>query len=183
MASIASDTHFNDLSDDNMFSFIHEIIDEMCGICPLKTSKYVPTIWSVETQFTHFVDYMKTLLSQLIDIRAKHESLREMPENTQKVVLECIEVRRPELRKAIINETIGHNNPVLKDFFWKLNVVLDSDKMCELNEPLVNLDLNINEDTNGTKNETIVSMELNREELMKVIDTLEEGQQALRQSY
>ncbi|CAG2171325.1 unnamed protein product [Oppiella nova] len=180
MSADMSGRELNGLTDGQL---IHEIIDDMCAICALKTCNYVPTVWSTEALFNDFVAHMKRLLSQLIDIRTKHESLQSLPERVQKVMMECIEVRRPEVRKAIINETIAQHNPTLKDFFWKLNVVLDSDKMCDVNQPLVNLDLDISGDTNGTKTQRIVSMELNREELMKVIETLEEGQQALRQSY
>ncbi|XP_054164061.1 COMM domain-containing protein 8-like [Oppia nitens] len=167
------------LNSDQIFSLIHEIIDDICGICDLKTDKYVPTVFTTELQFGDCIALFKRLLLQLIDIRTKHESLQQLPEDIQKLTLECIEVRRPELRKAIINETIAENNPVLKDFFWKLNVVLDSDKMSDLNEPLVNLDLSVTENNRNR----IVSLELDRDELTHVIKTLEEAEQELRQSY
>ena len=93
--------------------------------------------------------------------------------------MECIEVRRAELRKAIINNTIADTNPVLKDFFWKLNVVLDSDRMTDINEPLVNFDLTLSQPNGGTD----VSLEFNREELSQVLKTLEEAQQELTNSY
>ena len=109
--------------------------------------------------------------------------MQSFPEDIQKVILECIEVRRPEIRKAIVNNTIAENNPVLKDFFWRLNVVLDSDRMTDINESLLNLDLNISETRNGTKSDKFVSMEFNREELSQVLKTLEEAQQELRNSY
>ncbi len=72
---------------------------------------------------------------------------------------------------------------MLKDFYWKLNVVLSSDKMTQINEPLINLDLNINEPKNGVQTQNIVSLEMNREELSQVIKTLEEAQQELKQSF
>lgn len=72
---------------------------------------------------------------------------------------------------------------MLKDFYWKLNVVLGSDSMTQINEPLLDLDLNINEQKDGTQSQNIVSLELNREELTQVINTLEEAQQSLKQSY
>ena len=97
--------------------------------------------------------------------------------------MECIEVRRAELRKAIINNTIEESNPILKDFFWRLNVVLDSDRITELNEPLVDVDLKISDPKSGTDGHKYVSMEFNRQELSQVLKTLEEGHQELRNSY
>ncbi len=109
--------------------------------------------------------------------------MTQFAEEVQKIIYECLEVRRAELRKALIHNTIAFNNPMLKDFYWKLNVVLSSDKMTQINEPLINLDLNINEPKNGVQTQNIVSLEMNREELSQVIKTLEEAQQELKQSF
>ena len=51
----------------------HEVIDDICGITRLQTHKYVPKLWSTEDKFNKFVEYFKILLSNLIDIRNKHE--------------------------------------------------------------------------------------------------------------
>lgn len=126
---------------------------------------------------------LSSSLSFYLKLLHLFQSLRTFPEDIQKVILECIEVRRPELRKAIVNNTIAENNAVLKDFFWRLNVVLDSDRMTDINEPLLNLDLKVSQTKNGSKDDGYVSMEFNREELSQVLKTLEEAQQELRNAY
>ena len=55
------------------FQLTHEVIDDICGISQLQAHKYVPKLWSTEEEFNKFVVNFQILLSNLIDIRNKHE--------------------------------------------------------------------------------------------------------------
>lgn len=87
------------------------------------------------------------------------------------------------MRNAIVFNTIASNNPVLKDFDWKLNVVLASDKIVNINEPLLDLELKIKNDNvnEPAKKEEVVTVELNKEELNNLITSLETAQHELKE--
>ena len=59
--------------------------------------------------------------------------------------------------------------PTLKDFDWQLSLAMSSDKMAALGEPLVNLDMHL--DNKGQM--TNFSLEMDASELQLLIDTLE----------
>ena len=108
--------------------------------------------------------------------------MSNLSEETQRIVSQCLETRRAELRNAIVFNTIASNNPVLKDFDWKLNVVLASDKMVNINEPLLDLELKIkNDSAEPAKKEEVVTVELNKEELNNLITSLETAQHELKE--
>ena len=64
----------------------------------------------------------------------------------------------------------------LKDFDWQLNLALSSDSLATLNEPLVNLDLEI---VSSNKKKQTNSVEMNASELKTLVSILEEAEQAL----
>ena len=109
--------------------------------------------------------------------------MSNLSEETQRIVSQCLETRRAELRNAIVFNTIASNNPVLKDFDWKLNVVLASDKMVNINEPLLDLELKIKNDSANepAKKEEVVTVEFNKEELNNLITSLETAQHELKE--
>jgi hypothetical protein len=73
------------------------------------------------------------------------------------------------------NEVEQHNTR-LTDIDWKLLRVLSSDKVSNVDDSLVRLQLHI-EEPSSTKRK--VSLELSREELERVINELENAKQAL----
>jgi len=174
----------NNCKNEQLYLFIHEVIDGMCGIsdAPMM-DKYVPQVWPDEQQFRKACLLCQEILPNAIDVRSKHESILKLPEESQKVIYQCMEVRRAQLKNAIVNEAIGQKNGVLKDFYWKLKVVLSSDKMSQINDTLLDLALRIEvKDNKGVKDQ-LVDLELDRNELNHLIKTLEEAQQTLKQHY
>jgi len=123
-------------------------------------------------------------------------------EDQRKTILDVIETRKAELRSGLVDQILGASGePVLKDFDWRLKMVLSSDKVEGLNEPLVSLDLSLggggtsNYGSKGSKESkqsrggsegkestTSVSIEMNRPEVNKLIKCLEEAQTALQRT-
>ncbi|XP_078488383.1 COMM domain-containing protein 8-like [Ciona intestinalis] len=69
----------------------------------------------------------------------------------------------------------------LKDFDWQLNLVLSSDKLSSLNQPLVKVDLDIQPDQKSPETKT-TSIEMNKDELKILINALEGANKALEQA-
>ncbi|RWS06796.1 COMM domain-containing protein 8-like protein, partial [Dinothrombium tinctorium] len=104
----------------------------------------------------------------------------DVNEETQKAIYECIEVRRVELKNAITNMIINETCPqILTDFDWQLKMILASDKMADINEPILNLDLKLKNSKmkHSSKN---ISFEMNKEELKNLITKLEEAHSACK---
>ena len=100
----------------------------------------------------------------------------KISDEKQKIVLDCMDVRKVELRNGIINQILKHSSHrVLQDFDWEVNVVLSSNKLVNINQSLVTLNLKLL--ANGI--EEVVSLELDSDELDKIIDALEEAKEEL----
>ena len=91
-------------------------------------------------------------------------------------MLDCLEVRKVELRTGIINEILKHSGQrVLHDFDWEVNVVISSNKLININESLLTLNLKFL--VNG-KTE-VMSLELDTDELDQIITALEDARDKL----
>lgn len=55
--------------------------------------------------------------------------------------MECIEVRRKEIFKAVVFKTITSKVAFLHNYDWSVSVVLSSDKMNNIKEPIMKLSL------------------------------------------
>lgn len=62
-----------------------------------------------------------------------------------RIVNECIKSRREEVRAGLDNLMTCHSidPPFLTDFDWRVNFVFSSNRMVDMNEPLVQLDLKL----------------------------------------
>ncbi|CAK8697275.1 unnamed protein product [Clavelina lepadiformis] len=67
----------------------------------------------------------------------------------------------------------------LKDFDWQLNLALSSDKLASLNQPLVNVDFDLQTKSTQT---SLHSVEMDGDELDKLVAALEQANKALQQA-
>ncbi|CAJ0956770.1 unnamed protein product [Ranitomeya imitator] len=87
----------------------------------------------------------------------------------QEMMIKCIKSRNPEIKEALVEKVCAMSSSYLQDFDWQLKLAMSSDKLSTLQMPLVNLDLDIVE--NGAI--APVSIEMNKEELQNLINSLE----------
>jgi hypothetical protein len=162
----------------HVHKFLYQIIDELCGREPVVEHDFVPNIWTDSVTLGKVVNSWKQFFRHSTSIRGRSEINAEISEDKRKIVYECLEVRKGEIRSGIIDEIVRTSNtrPVL-GYDWQLKMVLSSDKMANLNEYLVNLDINVQKG-NDSESE-VISLELNKEELNKFIEALEEAKSAL----
>lgn len=113
------------------------------------------------------------------------------------ILVECLWVRREEVRGQLVRDSCAVSHSVLRDYDWKMKVttlratlalpqlslilppqlVLSSDKLGSVQQPLLSLDLDIAED--GERR--LESVELSKEELAKLITSLEAANRVVLQ--
>ncbi|KAI6657470.1 COMM domain-containing protein 8 [Oopsacas minuta] len=103
--------------------------------------------------------------------------LADLPEDRkptieiQTAIAECFETRKEELHKYLLSETdsiTGVGN-VLKDIDWSVNVVMASDTMGSLRQPLLNLTLHME----GDEGRNTEQLELSHDELKMLITSMD----------
>ncbi|RUS69498.1 hypothetical protein EGW08_022738, partial [Elysia chlorotica] len=98
------------------------------------------------------------------------EQLGSLKDEYKKVINDAVAVHNPSLKQKLLQNTAAISKTVLSDFDWKLKLALSSDKLATLQEPLLQLDLDMR-DVNGDGKR--VFLELNKTELAKLITSLE----------
>eukprot|EP00794_Sanderia_malayensis_P007442 gene7442-8264_t len=108
----------------------------------------------------------------------KHDLLQGgISEELVTKILVCITLRKNDIKHSLIQQTSSIARASLKNFDWKVKLVMSSDKLANIREPLVDLRFELQaEDQTGS-----FSVELDKEELKLVIDKLEAANKAVLQ--
>ncbi|XP_033890665.1 COMM domain-containing protein 8-like isoform X1 [Acipenser ruthenus] len=158
---------------------LHRLIDGVCGRDLPRFQDY-GSFWSL-TEWMEMIDTLtcvfKTAVGKQLSSEEVIQSLTGLSSSYQDVVLKCLKGRKEEIRQALVEKTNTVSSAQLQDFDWQLKLALSSDKISSLQTPLLNLDLDVKE--NGTLKP--VSIEMNREELHSLINTLEAANKVVLQ--
>ncbi|KAJ9596125.1 hypothetical protein L9F63_012709 [Diploptera punctata] len=136
----------------------------------------------VETAEEKNVRFQKLLQnSPLNSFKEIKEKLGNIDSSRLEMVLECFSVRRNDIKNILLQEQCAISGPVLQDFDWKVKWVMGSSKSALLREPLLNLDLYLSEGGSLKIKDTqrVVNLELDKDELNKLISALEKAQETL----
>ncbi|XP_038055732.1 COMM domain-containing protein 8-like [Patiria miniata] len=160
-------------------SLLHEVIDGICGHCRPRLQDY-SRVWTGEVWF-QVLDacqtWIKNAVKNGLTKDGMEKDLENLPAEIQRRLVECVTVRRGDIRASLLADTAAISQAHLKDFDWKLKLALSSDKIASVQEPLLNVDFNVQE---GDHNKT-VSLEMDRQELNKLIASLETANKAVLQ--
>uniref|UniRef100_T1JA94 COMM domain-containing protein n=1 Tax=Strigamia maritima TaxID=126957 RepID=T1JA94_STRMM len=152
---------------------LHEVIDEICGDKDITFNKY-ENQWNIDEWTTLLI-----VLKSFIGICAKNDHIPKVNGISQDIhenIEKCISVRSEELHRHLINETCAISETYLKDFDWTVKYVLGSDSMASIKTPLLSLDLELKR----VKKSEIVSVEMTKEDLLKLINNLETAYKNMR---
>ena len=83
--------------------------------------------------------------------------------------MKCLKRRKDEIKQTLLEETVDISSAQLQNFDWQLKLALPSDKIAILQMPLLNIHLDVKE--NGEVKP--YSVEMSKEELQKLINSLE----------
>ncbi|XP_026879407.1 COMM domain-containing protein 8 isoform X2 [Electrophorus electricus] len=158
---------------------LHRVVDGVCGRSYPRRMEYGES-WSLN----EWEDLMSSL-SQLFRVavgrkctdQEVQELLGDLDAACTQAVLQCVHARWEEVRQALVNRTSAISSTQLQDFNWQLKLALSSDKLSSLNTPLLNLSLDVRE--NGVQR--AVNIEMNKEELQTLINTLDAANKVVLQ--
>ncbi|XP_077984363.1 COMM domain-containing protein 8-like [Glandiceps talaboti] len=164
---------------ERLSTFFHQVVDGLCGHRQPRFQDYAK-IWNIEEWFT-VVNSSQKVLKSAVKCNATTEQfckgVESVPADHQKIIVDCYNVRKDEIRRMLLENTAAISQAHFTDFDWKLKLAMASDKLASVHEPLVTLDLDLQEEQ-GKKS---VSVEMNEEELKKMIMSLEAANKAVLQ--
>ncbi|XP_077418266.1 COMM domain-containing protein 8 [Vanacampus margaritifer] len=157
----------------------HRVVDGLCGREPPHRGDYNAT-WSLE-EWLEMINSLAAVFRLSVGNNSSDEevlvSLSELSSSHSGAVLNVLKARQEEICHALLVRTNSISSAILQDFDWHLKLALSSDKMSDLQTPLLSLCLDLRE--NGAHKP--VTMEMNREELNTLITSLEAANKVLLQ--
>nr|XP_015200654.1 PREDICTED: COMM domain-containing protein 8 [Lepisosteus oculatus] len=159
--------------------FLHRVIDGVCGRDPPRLHDY-SSVWSLR-EWLELVDTLSSIFRTAIGKKMSDEEVQQsinwLDIGYQEAILTCLKGRKEEIRQALVEKTNAISSTQLQDFDWQIKLALSSDKISSLQIPLLNLDLDTKE--NGVLKP--LSIEMNREELQNLINSLESANKVVLQ--
>ncbi|XP_019818254.1 COMM domain-containing protein 8 isoform X1 [Bos indicus] len=160
---------------------LHKIIDGICGrTYPLYQDYH--SVWD-STEWMHVLEDITTFFKAVVGKNLSDEEisqqLNQLNSSHQEAIMKCLKSRKDEIKKTLLEEIVDISSARLQDFDWQIKLALSSDKIASLQMPLLNLYLDVKE--NGEVKP--YSVEMSKEELQKLINSLEAANKALLQRF
>ncbi|XP_062502853.1 COMM domain-containing protein 8-like [Corticium candelabrum] len=164
-------------STDQFEKLFHESCDFICGRQGPRYKDY-GKILKIDKWQAFETAFIKLVKDAALDDKNKSRMSESFPDNHLQVFQDSLAARRQEIIDAmkISATTVGHAQ--LKDFDWNLRLILSSDKIAVVSEPVVTVDFKV-EDCGGESKQ--VSLEMNRDELKKILSSLEAANKVVQQ--
>uniref|UniRef100_A0A3P8SF30 COMM domain containing 8 n=1 Tax=Amphiprion percula TaxID=161767 RepID=A0A3P8SF30_AMPPE len=167
------------LLDTDCLNLCHRVVDGMCGREPPLRDDY-STTWSLQ-EWLELLNSLTALFCLAVKSSSSDEEvlakLSDVSSRHAEAVLSVLRSRQEEIHHALLDRTNSISSATLQDFEWQLKLALSSDKISSLHTPLLSLSLDVRE--NGALQP--VTMELNKEELSKLISSLEAANKVVLQ--
>ncbi|XP_043480206.1 COMM domain-containing protein 8-like [Leptopilina heterotoma] len=152
---------------------LHACADEICGYPGPNYEHFNKSMEWNQEEYNNSYHIITSLLQNPTCLYLDEERMpleyHALPEQVQQRILKCLKVRREQLTDALLKKTSRNTLPTFRDFDWRLKLIMGSSKMASLREPLLQLDLIVEE----KDNERLLSIELNKDELDIMIHALE----------
>ncbi|XP_030048496.1 COMM domain-containing protein 8 isoform X2 [Microcaecilia unicolor] len=159
--------------------FLHKIIDGICGRTQPRYQDY-GSLWNM-TEWLEVLEELAVLFKTMVGQNmSEDETLKQLDGlnlSHQQAILKCLKGRKEEIRHSLVEKSSAMSSAHLQDFDWQLKLALSSDKISMLQMPLVNLDLDVRENDKIKS----VSIEMNKEELQNLINSLESANKVVLQ--
>ncbi|XP_075051366.1 COMM domain-containing protein 8 isoform X2 [Mixophyes fleayi] len=159
--------------------FLHKVIDGVCGQAQPRFQDY-GSVWDLREWLDVLegtAEFVKSTVGKDGPPEESGNQLNGLNPEYQEVILKCLKSRRPEIKDALTEKVCAMSSAYLQDFDWQLKLAMSSDKLSTLQMPLVNLDLDIVESGAIAP----VSIEMNKEELQNLINSLEAANKVVLQ--
>ncbi|XP_004469810.2 COMM domain-containing protein 8 [Dasypus novemcinctus] len=159
--------------------FLHKIIDGICGRAHPVHQDY-HNVWD-STEWLHVLEditkFFKAVVGKDLSDEELFQQLNRLNSFHQEAILKCLKSRKDEIKQTLLGEIVDISSAQLQDFDWQLKLALSSDKIATLQMPLLNLHLDVKE--NGEVKP--YSVEMSKEELQNLINSLEAANKVVLQ--
>uniref|UniRef100_H0VSK8 COMM domain containing 8 n=1 Tax=Cavia porcellus TaxID=10141 RepID=H0VSK8_CAVPO len=157
---------------------LHKIIDGICGRSYPLYQDY-DSVWD-STEWVHVLEdvtkFFKVVGKNVSDEEILQQ-LNQLSSSHQEPIMKCLRSRKDEIKQVLLREIVNISSAQLQDFDWQLKLALSSDKIATLQMPLLTLHLDVKE--NGEVKP--YSVEMNKEELQNLINSLEAANKVVLQ--
>lgn len=167
---------------------LHSCADALCGRNSMKYETLKATTdWTAE-EYSCICNELKKLFSEVVGNSLEDEmilaNLPELDVPHQKCLLDCLDIHKKDIGRALISELASISGPILEDFDWKLKWVMGSSTMSSLREPLLQMDFHLSHGkSQGEVNNNTVNVEMDSNELKNLLFSLERAQEAIKNLY
>ncbi|XP_064454910.1 COMM domain-containing protein 8-like [Ornithodoros turicata] len=156
--------------------FLHGVVNSLCGQRGLPFDQFskvfsLSAFWQCSDAWAAF---FKSRRAPRLSEEELLSELQYIPESYRTVVATVWKSRATDIVEVLLKDTEQISGPVLKDFDWKVKLVLGSDKVASQKVPLLSLDLTLFEQRKGRD----VSIEMTSEEVHRLIVALEAAHKA-----
>jgi len=184
----------------DLMKFFHEIIDDFCNnpliinaqnttnvsqywlskeVLLQQTGIHVQTLQKIVQNYAKLFVLLANYLSNtkvetnMIEKLSSYASTLIPEKAILDAVVECVVARYEDIKKAATQKALSISQCFLKDFDWKLQLTISSDKISSLREPVLLLNLSLQSNNTAMPQTTELLIELPKSELETVISTLE----------
>lgn len=149
---------------------LHCIIDCLYGQRPPLFCDY-SEIWSLSEWWDINNSLKKFFCNAVKYVENKEQVLKTLSHLPlyKEVIFTCLNLRKNDIEKALIEKTNSICDNYLIDFDWKLKVILASDSLYNVREPCMELAIEFATD----EKKKHLCVEMSKEELKNFIDILE----------
>ncbi|XP_075400489.1 COMM domain-containing protein 8 isoform X1 [Tenrec ecaudatus] len=158
---------------------LHKMIDGICGRAYPLYQDY-QSVWD-SAEWIHvredITTFFKDVVGKSLSDEEISQQLSQLNSFHQEAVMKCLRSRKDEIKQALLGEIVDISSAQLQDFDWQLKLALSSDKIATLQMPLLTLHLDVKE--KGAVKP--YSVEMSKEELQSLIESLEAANKVVMQ--
>ncbi|EGG14895.1 COMM domain-containing protein 8 [Cavenderia fasciculata] len=133
---------------------IHTCIDRICGNDKQPADDDQPISPTLQSIINNYISFINRVVGKELKKDQILQDLKTAGLNDEIaiVITDCIISRYQDIKRELTEKLSAISSSHLKDFDWKVNLVLASDKMNSVQENVLQLNLSINNQDNQTTN-------------------------------
>lgn len=167
-------------SDEEALLLLHRVLDGACGRVPASYADYCKT-WSLE-EWWKLMDGCRRVMSLFYRHSWTQQQLMDhlvpvLPESYVQLVSDVLTLRQDDVKRSLSDRISDISHSTLTDFDWTTKLVVSSDRLSAVWQPVTQLDLSLCQ--SGDKK--LVHVELDQMELKKLVMSLEAADKIVTQ--
>ncbi|XP_065919374.1 COMM domain-containing protein 8-like [Dysidea avara] len=173
--------YINQCDQEKASEVVHQVVDGVCGRESVRFENCAKLMST--SQFGQLkqalVEFVKESVNgEFNKANVQHKLTEEgvYPALAESIA-ECLSVRREELHEKLVQDSCAISHAHLVDCDWQVKLIMCSDKVGHIREPVLSLELDLSKNGQTEK----ATFELSKEELRKMISSLEAANKAVIQ--